>query len=67
MDGSSSVPSALNHAEWALLAPLLPSPLSILLLDPNVVQYIPAPLLALFVLIYRFQRPHVSAATRAAA
>lgn len=42
-------------------------PLPALLLDPNVVQYIPALLVALLVLIYSFQRPRVSAAAGATA
>jgi hypothetical protein len=41
-------------------------PIPALLLDPNVVQYIPALLLALFVLIYSFQRPRASRVSVAA-
>lgn len=40
-------------------------PVPTLLLDPNVVQYIPVLLLALLVLIYSFRRPPVSAAAGA--
>jgi hypothetical protein len=42
-------------------------PLPALFLDTNVVEYIPALLLALFVLIYSFQRPRASAAAGATA
>ncbi|HEX5439355.1 MAG TPA: hypothetical protein VFW76_00600 [Ktedonobacterales bacterium] len=42
-------------------------PVPTLLLDPNVVQYIPVVLLALLVLIYSFRRPPVSAAAGVAA
>lgn len=44
-------------------SPLLPT----LLLDPNVVQYVPVMLLALLVLIYSFQRPPVSGTAGATA
>ena len=42
-------------------------PVPTLLLDPNVVQYIPVLLLALLVLIYSFRRPHASATAEVAA
>lgn len=42
-------------------------PLPALLLDPNVIQYIPAMLLALLVLIYSFLRSRASATAGAAA